>query len=359
MAIPWTAIATFLGMAGSALLNRNTAQQQMQASAEMSEEQRQYLEEQNRRELERQYNQAMAAQPFIDQMGGINFGDTRAAGRRAEAFGLERGAAIEQEGRAVSDQLMALLPQIQASDTSGLAMQARRQSRGAAAATQAALASRGLYTSGAGMRAEREVQSDIFGQLASAINQDQLQRAQAAATLTGQAGQARLGSMQTRADLGLRGTGMATDAFTAADTGQANVLQSIGQLISLLPGMGVTEEMFTPPPKPAPEETPTPTTPPSGGSSSSSKPNNKKRPSEILRDRVEKNKNKNKDKPSSGKSSPKPAPGPGEVYAANPTEPGETYAYEPPQADNKPGVAVPGSSNLTNKDGPMAGSMTQ
>ena len=69
---------------------------------------------------------------------------------------------------------------LRASETSGLEAQAERQLERQQGRLDAALAARGIYNAGAGMRQQRQLTADVFGNLASQINEDQRMREQAA-----------------------------------------------------------------------------------------------------------------------------------------------------------------------------------
>jgi len=56
--------------------------------------------------------------------------------------------------------------------------QAQRELATGSGALNAQLASRGLFDSGVAMSQQRQLSGDVMSQLAQAINQDQLQRAQ-------------------------------------------------------------------------------------------------------------------------------------------------------------------------------------
>lgn len=99
---------------------------------------------------------------------------------------------------------------ILASDTRGLESQAMRTLNQRANQANAQLAARGIYDSGAATQTQRQLTGETLGSLASAINQDQFQRAglaqQSFEGLTGQALQGRLGMMgdrTARAGMGL------------------------------------------------------------------------------------------------------------------------------------------------------------
>jgi len=77
------------------------------------------------------------------------------------------------------DSLMALGEQVgSGGDYGGLRGQAQRELATGSGALNAQLASRGLFDSGVAMSQQRQLSGDVMSQLAQAINQDQLQRAQ-------------------------------------------------------------------------------------------------------------------------------------------------------------------------------------
>lgn len=128
----------------------------------------------------------------------------------------------DAENRAINDSLAQtqgiINQQVMPSDTRGLEAQASRTLTQGSRALDSALASRGVFNSGAALAAQSGLASDTLGNLAGQINQDQFNRAQLASTLSQNQTQLRQNQQQMTlgdelARAGLAGQLFSNDAF--------------------------------------------------------------------------------------------------------------------------------------------------
>jgi len=136
--------------------------------------------------------QAATMDPFVEMLANVDVSELENIARGMGDMGGEYRAA----GERARSSLLSEAEGLRTSDTSGLEAQARRSLRRGSSSLDAMLASRGVYSSGAAQRAQMGLASETLGGLASAINADDLARAQAAAGLVGQAEQMGMSGIQ-------------------------------------------------------------------------------------------------------------------------------------------------------------------
>lgn len=161
---------------------------------------------QNRLSREASGRQAAQLDPFVDRLAGYDTSDLRnfdtsrmenfdtkamqqyAAGLMGQGAPSASLGALNLPGNVNTGDLRDFSAQsLRASETGGLEAAAERQMERQSGRLDAALAARGIYNTGAGVRQQRQLTADVFGGLAEQINADQRAREQAALGLEQQA----------------------------------------------------------------------------------------------------------------------------------------------------------------------------